>query len=94
MICPQCKGEYQVGFTICPTCEIPLVSTPANLHQRTGAERQRYDWITWAVAFVLLVGLASTAAAWSRGSVALGFSAVCFLVALVAWIWSRKRSTV
>lgn len=25
MICPQCKGEYREGFTVCATGEIPLV---------------------------------------------------------------------
>ena len=26
MFCPQCKGEYQDGFTECADCQIPLVS--------------------------------------------------------------------
>src|SRR5437773_4586801 len=25
MFCPQCKGEYQEGFTECADCQIPLV---------------------------------------------------------------------
>jgi len=25
MFCPQCKGEYQEGFTECADCKIPLV---------------------------------------------------------------------
>ncbi len=25
MWCPNCKSEYREGFTICPTCKVPLV---------------------------------------------------------------------
>jgi Putative prokaryotic signal transducing protein len=25
MYCPECKGEFKEGITVCPTCNIPLV---------------------------------------------------------------------
>jgi hypothetical protein len=27
MICPECKGEYRRGFTVCADCDVPLVES-------------------------------------------------------------------
>ena len=48
MICPQCQGEYRDGFTVCATCEMPLIpGSPITAN----AQSSRLRWRDWIVIF-------------------------------------------
>src|SRR5215813_10698787 len=38
MFCPQCGDEFRPGFTVCPDCEVSLVSQPPQQEEQPNGE--------------------------------------------------------
>ena len=43
MFCPQCRSEYQVGFTECAFCHVPLVDELSEESERTSWDAAREE---------------------------------------------------
>jgi len=82
MICPQCNGEYRDGYTVCSTCEVPLLPNPETIEPR-----QQIQTVPLLIAVILGIIAFFAFVLWQRGQLPWYWFLLCFAVAS---LWASK----